>query len=167
MVEWLSTPLIVIAILAILGVGWKAVYWVASVDKDRSALKENAEKDRSLFNDFAKEIRDDIKKILGLLPPASASSPITLTEYGEELSSKLDAVNWAQRISKTVIAKVQGKQPFEIHEFCNDFVSKISVETQPEIFRLAYENGITDKEMKIVLAIVLRDELLKQVGEQV
>ena len=167
MVEWLSTPLIVIAILAVLGVGWKTVYWVASVDKDCSALKENAGKDRSLFNDFAKEIRDDIKKILRRLPPApvAASSPPHLTEYGEQLSRKLDAVEWAKSIAPTIQKNVSGKAPFQVYDYCRVYVSKLSLETNPRLFEKAYQDGIIDEHVKNVLAIVLRDELLNRMEE--
>ena len=157
MADWLNTPLIVIVVIAVVGAIFAVGKWVGSVNTERSSFKE-----------FIKEIREDIKKILGLLPPApaSASSPLTLTEYGEELSGKLGAVNWAQLIAKTVLAEVRGKQPFEIHNYCKDFVSKISSEKHPGIFKLAYENGITDEHMKIVLAIVLRDELFQRLDDK-
>ena len=75
MAEWLNTPVIVLAVLAVLGIGYKVVYWIASLDTDRKALKENAEKDRAEFKEksdrdrseilgLVREIREDIKKIV-------------------------------------------------------------------------------------------------------
>ena len=74
MAEWLNTPVIVLAVLAVLGIGYKVVYWIASLDTDRKALKENAEKDSAEFKEksdrerseilgLVREIREDIKKI--------------------------------------------------------------------------------------------------------
>ena len=119
MAEWLNTPAIVIAILAILGLGWKAAYWASGVDKDRSALKENAEKDRSSFKDVVKEIRDDIKKILGRLPPVpvTASSPLQLTDFGKSISKEIDAKEWAEKLASELVERVRGNQPYEIQEF--------------------------------------------------
>ena len=91
---------------------------------------------------------------------------MNLTEYGEELSKKLHARDWAERVAPTVLAKVLTKKPFEIHNFCKEFAQTLSVEEHPDVFERSYENGITYENMKDVLSLVLRDELLKQTGSQ-
>ena len=64
--------------------------------------------------DVLKEIREDIKKIFQKMPSsiATAQSPRKLTDYGEKLSSKLNAKEWSARIAPTVLPEVKGKQPF-------------------------------------------------------
>ena len=155
MAEWLNTPLIVIAILATLTVLYKFSHWKGTVDSDLSSIK-----------DLIVEIRADIKNIFQRLPSqiTVGQSPLRLTEYGEGLSNKLNAQDWADRIAPTVLTKVINKQPFEIHNFCKEFVKTLSAEEHPAVFERSYEIGITDENMKIVLALVLRDELLKQIG---
>ena len=63
--EWLiNNPVVVVAIIAIITVAFKAIYWIVSVDKDQASLKTSADSDRSVLRDFMKEIREDIKKYL-------------------------------------------------------------------------------------------------------
>ncbi|MCY4505423.1 MAG: hypothetical protein OXG35_00465 [Acidobacteria bacterium] len=68
--DWLSTPLIVTASLAVIIAVVKVIRWTATVD-----LKLDQ------FTRFAKEVRDDIKQIFLRLPPVPvvASSPLQLT----------------------------------------------------------------------------------------
>lgn len=77
MADWLNTPLIVTASLAVIYAVVKVIRWTATVD-----LKLNQ------FTDFAKEVRDDIKQILLRLPPVpvAGSSPLRLTDFGEKMA---------------------------------------------------------------------------------
>ena len=85
-----------------------------------------------------------------------------LTEYGQELSSKLHAEEWAKRIAPAVLPQVKGAQPFEVYAFCKNFVQKLSVEEHVDVFKRSYESGITNEDMKTVLALVLHQELLER-----
>ena len=165
MADWLNTPTIIIAVVALFGLGtsilglvWKVSKWTGSVDDDRTSFKKFMEK----IDNNIEKIHEDIQRIFQRLGPSptGASSPIELTEYGEELSKKLNARNWASQTALTIQADVSEKEPFQVHEFCKGYVGQISVETHPEVFKLAYENGISDENMRSVLTIVLRDELL-------
>ena len=163
--EWLVlASAATILLVAIIRGLMKYSEWKGGVNSDRKSFSEFIKETKGILE----EIRNDIKQIFHKLDPpvAESKSPMQLTEYGEELSQKLNAQDWAERTAPTVLAKVSGKQPFEIHNFCKDFVQEFSVKTHPDVFERSYESGITDENMKIVLAIVLRDELLKQIGDQ-
>ena len=82
MADWLSTPLIVTASLAVIIAAVKVIRWTATVD-----LRLDQ------FTAFAKEVRDDIKQIFLRLPPVPvvSSSPLQLTDLGEENSARLGA----------------------------------------------------------------------------
>ena len=157
MPDWVSgTVIAVISVAVVTGV-IKFAIWTGRADEKFKNLE-----------DFMSEIRTDIKNIFQKLPPpiAAEKSPIELTEYGEELSKKLHAQDWAEKIAPSVLTQVIGKQPFEIHNFCKEFVQGLSVAEHSGVFERSYENGITEENMKIVLGLVLRDELLKQVDNR-
>lgn len=153
---WVYVSTAIIAVVTVGGAVFAFGKWVGNVNADRSS-----------FKDFIKEIRKDIKKILRLLPPApvASSSPPHLTEYGEQLSRKLGAVEWAKSIAPTIQENVSGKAPFQVYDYCRGYVSQLSLETDPRLFEKAYQDGIIDEHVKNVLAIVLRDELLNRMEE--
>ena len=110
MEEWLNTPLIIVAALAVVGfiggIGtfiWKASRsGVAGVDNDRSGLRP-----------FMEEIRKDIKEISLRLPrvPVAGNSPIKLTDFGEQIAAKIKASEWAQELAPAIVHEVAGKRP--------------------------------------------------------
>ncbi len=148
MVDWLSitvTVFLFTAIFTILGLVFKIVYWMASVDKDRDALKEGAEKDRATLQKFMREIREDIKQIFMRLPPASVagSSPLRLTDFGERIAKRLKVHEWAAELAPALLGEVQGKQPFEIDEFCDIYVRrKLDKNLSIRVAKGVYEFGI-------------------------
>ena len=112
------------------------------------------------------EIRDDIKKIFHRLPPpvAQSASPVSLTDYGRQLAEQLHAAEWAMETAPNVLDKVREMKAFQVHEFCKGYADGLRIDSDPLVFSRAYEHGITDEHMRIVLAIVLRDELIKITG---
>ena len=170
MADWLSTPLLslfCILLLAILRVGYKVIRWKVSVDKDREFSKDEAKKDRATLQGFMQEIRKDIKRIFERLPPApvAGSSPFQLTDFGEQIAKKLHVHEWAAKLAPTLIGEVQGKEPFEIEEFCDSYINKnLDKNMSIEVAKGAYEFGIGKKGVRSVLRVVLRDELLKLGG---
>ena len=136
---------------------FKFARWTGSVDKDR----EN-------FKSFMKEVRDDIKDILSRLspPPVTRGSPLRLTDFGEEISKSIEAQQWAEKIAPSLMHKVGGKEPFEIDRFCIDYVERLSPEWDRKIAQSSYEFGIKESGIKSVLHVVLRDEILKTVGQK-
>ena len=153
MPDWLTGTVVAVVTVALITGLIKLARWTGGVDEKFKKLE-----------DFMSEIRTDIKSIFQKFPPpiAAEQSPMRLTKYGEELSEKLHAQAWAVQIAPSLRDQIVGKKPFEIHNFCKEFVQDISVATHPGVFEQSYENGITDEDMKIVLEIVLRDVLLKE-----
>lgn len=120
--------------------------------------------------EFMKEIRDDIKKIFDRLPPnpVGAGSPMKLTELGEEISKEISAKQWAIRTAESLVGKIEGKKEFEVYDFCVKYVNEDfqPTEEQNDMLReSAYEHGIKNEQVLGVLAVELRDALLKLAGE--
>lgn len=163
MEEWLGTPLIIVAVLAVVGfIGgngtfiWKASRWVAGVDNDRAGLQP-----------FMEEIRKDIKEIFLRLPPVpvSGNSPLKLTDFGEKIAAKIEAPEWARELAPTVAHEVAGKRPFEIDEFSQEFViTRLGEQWEARVAGCAYDFGIKRDGVRDVLRVVLRDELIRLAG---
>ena len=133
--------------------------------------------DRRNFNTFMAEIRgeigtlkDNVAKILGKLSAPSVAdpgSPLKLTDYGQKLSHSLEAKNWAKRVADSLESEVQGKEAYEIHEFCYAFVQdkfRPDAEQEAQIRKAEYEHGASRVHIDEVLALELRDEMLKRAG---
>lgn len=160
--EWARTPLIIIAILAVLGavagIGsavWRIARWTQKVD----GAVENWEEIKKQIT----KIEENITKIFQQLPAAAVtgSSPLRLTELGEKIADSLGAQEWASLLVPSLLAEVGDKEPFEIDSFCHNYTrTKLTDEWQRKIAQAAYEFGLEREEVQKVLAVVLRERLL-------
>ena len=156
--SWWVIPSIIVSALAVGALIFRVGKWVGSVESDRKDFRE-----------FIKEVRDDIKEILGRLPPSSVArgSPLQLTDLGRSISETLSAREWAEKTASAIADRAQDKQPYEIQEFCFDYIKKEfspAAELETRIGMCAYENGIDRDEVLNVLAIELRDVLMGTAG---
>ena len=160
MSEWLNTPQVIVASVALLSLLgglvyllWRVARWTGSVDSTLSDLTENV-----------REIRADIKRLFSALPPPPVvgSSPLRLTEFGEEIAASMNAKEWASGLKPELWPEAAGKEPFEVDEFCRDYVQKkLPEEWRRKIAKCAYEFGIDRDGVEKVLTVVLREELLQ------
>ena len=104
------------------------------------------------LKDFIREVRDDIKKILGRLPPAvtEGQSPLRLNDLGKAVSREIDARAWADRIVPTVARRIEDQEAFEIQDFCFVYVPRMEYSEQEEraIKKSAYENAISVEQVQ-------------------
>ena len=149
-----------VALLSVLVLAGKGIYswgkWVERVNAAKQTLDE-----------FVVEIRRDIKDILDRLPNATtaADSPLRLTDLGKAVSDTLDARGWAERNFECLTPRVQGREPYEVYDFCSKFVNEeyeLDAEQDAKISACAYENGISRKKVLDVLVVELRDKLLEE-----
>lgn len=163
MSEWPMTAAETFALaLTIAGLLCGGAYWVSAVNHDRSTFK------RSL-DSFMKEIRDDIKGILSRLPAdptAESASPLRLSDLGKSVAKELDAYEWAVDLAPSLVKKVQGKEPYEIDNFCEKHVySDLTEHWEMMVLATAYARGLSEGAVRTVLRITLRDELLRLTGQ--
>ena len=156
--EWFTNPVVWIGIISVMSVLIGAIFgigrWVGTVNANQTSFKA-----------FMTEVRDDIKQILTRLSPATVTSgsPLRLTDLGRAISQTLDASEWAEGIAQTLTERIKGKQPYEIQDFCLEYIGhefKPTAEQDAKIKACAYENGITSEKVRDVLAVELRDKLL-------
>ena len=157
MPDWAGNPFLWIAVaIAVGGLIFGAGKWVGAVNSDRTS-----------FNEFMKEIRDDVKKILDRLPSqaVSSGSPLQLTELGRTISARIGGLSIAEELAAKMREQAGGKQAYEIQEICFDYVLKRyepPEEQEALIKECAYENGIDLEQVMKVIAVELRDFLLRE-----
>ena len=158
MQEWLASPVAWVAALSLLSMVAGAAFafgtWKGKVDSDRASFKE-----------FMKEVRDDIKEILGRLPSPTVTdaSPLQLTDCGKSISERLGAADLARNLAPLLRTQVEGKTPYEIQERCFDYVRheyEPPEEVETRVKTCAYDHGIKRGQVLDVLAVELRDKLL-------
>ncbi len=138
--------------------------WKGSVNTDRKA-----------FRTFMKEVRKELRAInksfqelfARLDPPLlQRSSPLSLTEFGEKLAEELDAQEIAERLSPKIMQKLgQGSQAYTINDMCFDYITGDDYEPTDDeaarISKVAYEHGLKRRQLREILAVVLRDRVLQ------
>lgn len=161
--DW-TNPAVYIGILAIIGAIFSIGKWVGGMNSFKKSMDAFSKRVDSAIS----EMRDDIKKILERLPPsppvASMGSPLRLTEFGQSISETIEAGVWAQKTAEDTVHRVKGKRPYEIQEFCQTFVKEEFQPSEDLLQKMqdcAYDNATSLDQVKEVLALELRDALLK------
>jgi hypothetical protein len=120
-----------------------------------------------------KEIRDDIKDILGRLGPAVSQpgSPTTLTNLGNKVAEDIHIEQWVPQYAKSHNHAIkESKSPYEIQEECLRhakffLLGKLTEQGRQDIIDAmessAYQNGLQLTQVQEVVGIKLRDEILK------
>ena len=124
-----------------------------------------------VIRDTIANIRKDVNVLFtqGQRRMTSRRSPLKLTELGEEISQLLAADEWAKSAAPALVAKVSGMRPFEIQEFCSDFLRSNYSATSDQGLKIracAYEYALTRNEVLNVLMVELRDELFRLLGDK-
>ena len=150
--------LLLVAIFAVIGGVFAAGIWYSSVNQDRI-----------YFREFMAEIRSDIKNILSRLPPKviSGASPMELTDMGRDVSLRLNASALAKDMAAILTERASRKSPFEIQEISFSYIHNEYVpssDMDESIKACAFDNGISRKDVLDVLAVELRDILLREVA---
>ena len=151
MPEWLNNPVSVVALLGVLTAIWGMARWTGKVDSGIEALK-----------DGQKEIRNDVKTILGRLPSKvlESGSPIKLTKLGRDIAGDIDAEAWASETAVRLEAEVEGKRDFEIDQFSIEYArARLDDQWRDRISSCAYRFGLDPSEVEAVLGVMLRDAL--------
>ena len=160
--QWLSTPLIVTAAIAIATLLVSIGIWVGRVNEGRGEVKK-----------FMEEIRDDIKKIFRALPGSTvtSASPLRLTDLGETISERLNASQWANHLVQELRPQIEGRNQYQIQEFCQGYVTNQRFEDDQEFLTLiqvcAFDHGLTESQVRDVLMVELRDALLESTGHSI
>lgn len=160
--------LVIAALLAlVLTAIWKARGWTKDVDWKITGLIEGQTNLKDMLSEVKSAVAD-LRNNLDSKPAIKSTSPLSLTEYGEELSKGIDADSLASLYVDKLEPKVTGKNAYEIQQYCFKYaetllledLQKLNKEKYDAITNFAFDAGIsTDKLMRVV-GIMLRDKLL-------
>ena len=154
-----QATIIVLASIGAIATLIKIGEWKGKVDTDRDS-----------FKNFMGEIRNKLDKLIFHLIPdtvVSSASPTRLTELGKSVSNMINATNLAEQLAVELEKEVVGKSPYEIQEFCNDYMINKFEPSPDQIIKFgncAYEKGIQVESVSRVISIELRDKLLELSG---
>lgn len=156
-----SNPLIyIIPGLAIFGY---IVKWIIKVERWMGKIDESIR----LLEEGAREMRTDIKGFSSI-QVVEKNSPLRLTEAGHSISEALDVKEWATLTAQDVVPKLRWSHPYDIQVFCMDYVddpSNFDTEFMDRLKYYAYEESLSMSQIRDVLAIELRDAILKELPD--
>ena len=161
--DW-SNPLVyIVAGGAILG-------WVIRVERGLSKKDESI----TFLKDAVKELKSDIKQLFRDQSAVSTgsvverNSPLHLTDRGHSISEELDVTAWATQTAQDIFPKLKVSHPYDVQVFCMDYVdhpSNFDTEFMDRIKYYAYEEGFSMSQIRDVLAIELRDAIVKKLPD--
>lgn len=156
--KW-AAPTAAVIVIALIGAGWRMTRWSRDVDNDLARISAILD---TIKTDLG-SLRSDFDRFLRRFPEAAivSESPARLSEFGDRLSSHMDAVTWAEGVAFEHAPTVQDREPYEVDDFAAVFVAEhLSDEMRARVRRCAYEFGLDRAEPEAVLRVVLRDALL-------
>ena len=169
--DWYDNPLVWIGFITAILLAGRAVFaigqWKGKVDEAQSAFK-------TTLDSFMVEIRAELGRIHARIDDVfgrlsgdvtEGASPLRLTALGKSISEMFDAPRWAEDIARTLTHRVEGMLAYDVQEFCRSYVRdefKPTSDQEARIKECAYEKGLNQSQVLNVLAVELRDALLKQ-----
>lgn len=135
---------------------------VAGVKSDISGVKSDISDLKKNFSDLWNHLIAPSGKTI-----IQSTSPLSLTEYGEELSEKIDAEQIADIYADKLKSKVVDKNKYEIQQYCFEYaesallkdLQKSNKNKYDVITTFAFDAGIDISGLMSVIGIVLRDKL--------
>ena len=136
--------------------------WVGSVITNLKALKEAVAE----IKEAVIKIRDDTNSFLHELTSKTLNpgSPLEPNELGQKVSKSIDSPSIVKGIAPSLCERANGKLPYDIQELCFDFIRdeyKPVEDIEKKIKQCAYDNGISRADVMDVLAVELRDEIIR------
>ena len=117
-----------------------------------------------------KRIMDEFDRVRVKLDggPVSRRSPLELNSLGQIVTKEIRGAEWAERVAPELQDWIGVKDAYQIQEDCFEYVEGFDF-TDDELKAIrqsAYENGLPTEQVRRVLAIELRDKLLRMADLQ-
>ncbi len=86
-----------------------------------------------------------------------------LTDLGKEVSEKIAGTEWARRLTADLKEQAAGKAAHEIQAICMEYARTLEFSSDEKtlVLEVAFEHGLAESDVREVVAIELRDRLLK------
>ena len=172
MPDWaVANPALAIlgAAAAVIAIGvaiFKSGMWAGSVNTNLKSLKDAV----SEIKESVDKIRENINGFLHELTSRTLNpgSPLEPNELGQKVSKSIDAPAIVKGLAPGLRERADGKPPYDIQELCFDFIRdeyKPVEDVEKKIKQCAYDNGISRADVMDVLAVGLRDEILRLIED--
>ena len=164
---WLAIVGAVAAAIVIGGVLVSIGIWIGSVNTSLKSLREAVPEIKGSVD----KIRENINGLLHELTSRTLNpgSPLKPNELGRKVSESIDAPAIVKGLAPGLCDRANGKPPYDIQELCFNFIRddyEPSDEVEKNIKEFAYENGISRADVMDVLAVELRDEILRLIEQK-
>ena len=152
---------------------WKFARWWFNHSHEHTRIGEMFEEvkaDISSLKDDIRELRTDIKAILGREPSIiDADSPLHLNELGKKVSLSVNAKAIAVQEAHKVRELLPSHNPYDIQTFCKEHFDrggafKPTAEQLDAFKQCAFDHGIRLEQVGEVCAFELRDELRRLIA---
>ena len=164
---WLAIVGAVAAAIVIGGVLVSIGIWIGSVNANLKTFKDAVGE----IKEAVDKIRDTTNSVLHELTSKTLApgSPLEPNELGKKVSEAIGVPSIVKGLAAGLSEKAEGKHPYDIQELCFNFVRddyEPSDEVEKNIKEFAYKNGISRADVMDVLAVELRDEILRLIEQK-
>ena len=127
---------------------------------------------KEVFADFGASFKDEVRETIaaqiaqanGLKNSLEGSSPKRLTALGKKVSKDAGARDIVRMIAPALVDRAKGLSNYKIQELSDEYMIgefKPAGEVERKMEESAYNNGVGKLVVKLVIAVELRDVLLK------
>ena len=147
----------------------------ARLESEMKALGKGQGELRDDINGLTRRIDSILETLIGAtlfgrpVKTSSSESPLALTELGKKVSKRLDVPSLVAGHASKLRKQADGQVDYDIQALSLDFINnkfRPTKDVERKLKQCAFDDGISLFEVHIVLAIELRDQLMKQAREQ-
>lgn len=157
--DWSNPLIFIVPSIAIAAAIGKLLLWIGTQNESVGAVKKSLRK-----------LEDNSDQILLILAPeAKGSSPLQLTELGDRIAESIGSIGVVTEVYKNLVNRTKEKTPYQVQKICLDYMENEfspSVELKEAIENCAFENGVLPRNIRRVIAILVRNALLEINSEE-
>lgn len=132
---------------------WKGSAWKTNIENRLNSLETKTDR---VYEIILQKFGNPIEQ---------ARSPITLTDYGKDISKSVDATKIANEYTDRLRSEIEGLNPYQVQEYCFefcknkllDYLKDTNNDQYEKIHAFAYKQGIEVEKILRVIGIELRD----------
>lgn len=172
--EWLTANFPAIAaILSSIAIVLGAGTWVGSITAKTGSFKRTLDEIGTKLDKVVNKLDKVVNKLDILVDRTRArttesGSPLKLSEIGRRVSETINAKGIAGEHTSNLVDELRGKKRYEIQDFAFDYVYSdefdLPIETQELLRQCAYDEALPLNDVKVVIALELRDQLIELIG---
>ena len=160
MPEWVDASAnVVIAVLGVGGLIFWIGQWVGRINERNSDFRKTME---GIGTDVGSIKEIAVRHFSNV---SQSASPAKLTDFGKQVSAGAGAPAWAKQVANEMAKHYRGLEAFEVDQQARDIANRRQTpETKRVVAKAMYEYALDEASVRSILAIELRDAILRQLG---